>query len=78
MKGFRRECYVYDELMKSFQETRKAFGLRKIRIPTVHLCDNELGIIVMDNLKPRGLILLNRIQGEGSSTFVSPSREQFS
>jgi hypothetical protein len=65
LKGFERECFVYDHLVKKYQELRAAMGLKELSLPKVYLTNLEEGIIVMENLKTQGYTMMNRIGGEG-------------
>ena len=51
--------------MKSYQTLRLQRGLKELRIPKVLLTDEQAGLIIMENLKHKGLGMLNRIKGEG-------------
>ena len=53
--------------MKSYQTLRLQRGLKELRIPKVLLTDEQAGLIIMENLKHKGLVMLNRIKGEGRS-----------
>jgi hypothetical protein len=65
LKGFERECFVYDHLTKNYQELRAAKGMKSLNLPKVYLSNLEDGIIVMENLKTQGYTMMNRIGGEG-------------
>jgi hypothetical protein len=66
MKGFERECFVYDHLVKNYSALRAAKGLKELTLPKVYLTNLEDGIIVMENLKTQGYTMLNRLKGEGA------------
>ena len=42
-----------------------------MRIPKVLLTDEQAGLIIMENLKHKGLGMLNRIKGEGRNNITS-------
>ncbi len=65
MDGFQKECHVYGELMKCYQDLRTNAGLDPLRVPKCFLADNNAGIIVMENLKTQNYVMLNKIAGEG-------------
>jgi hypothetical protein len=65
MKFFSRECFVYDDLAKEYQDLRSQKGMNKLALPKVYLTNVEEGIIVMENLKTQGYSMLNRLGGEG-------------
>ena len=55
--------------MKSFQTARLQRGLKELSIPKVLLTDEQAGLIIMENLRHKGLDLLNRLKGEGKLPF---------
>ena len=67
--------------MKSYQTLRLQRGLKELRIPKVLLTDEQAGLIIMENLKHKGLGMLNRIKGEGRNNITSfenqPKRNLF-
>ena len=63
--GFQRECFVYNDLMKKFQNIRKRVALPELKIPKVLLTNEDDGILIMENLKTKGFQLLDRVHNEG-------------
>ena len=51
--------------MKTYHKLRRDKGLGELRIPKVLWADEGAGIIIMENLKAKGLTMLDRLHGEG-------------
>ena len=66
MNGFTRECYVYEGLLKEYERLRNDNAMKDLSVPEMFLADPDQGILIMENLKMRGFVLLNRVGGEGN------------
>ena len=55
INGFQRECYVYHTLMKSYQRIRREKELQELKIPRVLFSNETDGVLIMENLKAKGL-----------------------
>ena len=73
MDGFQKECTIYGELMPAYQKLRQSSGLDPLPVPKCFLADNENGIIIMENLKQQGFILMSKLEGEGKYNSKEPS-----
>ena len=51
--------------MKTYQSIRREKELQDLRIPRVLFTNETDGIIIMENLKAKGFVLLDRVHNEG-------------
>ena len=57
---FRIECTMYTDVLTNLNKLAKKHNLEEIKVPKAYYCDEENGILAMEDLKEQGFDILGK------------------